>query len=279
MAGTHRRGARARRRSHAPRTRRMRRGSRAMQRERARTLPVPQLFPTSCRPFRGRYNIARSVERQILRSACLRDEGPSCMFATGSDARGIKVTWYSGRPVACLEENTLFEYLCDRLDVAARDAVAAHAADCESCRRMIAEAALQLTRTNTGDVGGAQGTPRGDAPPRAAVDGRREPALIAEKYRLLRQIGSGGMGTVHEAVNTWTGRRVAVKQLRSAASSDATAAQRFMREARSASRIVHPNVVDILDLGQDPETGALFMVQELLVGTTLRQRLAERGVL
>ncbi|HEY6173345.1 MAG TPA: serine/threonine-protein kinase, partial [Kofleriaceae bacterium] len=186
------------------------------------------------------------------------------------------MTCYSGRRVACLEENTLFDYLCDRLDVAARDAVADHAAGCDSCREMIAAAALQLTRTTTGEVGALGSGPRPPPPP---SDEAREPELIAGKYRLLRQIGSGGMGTVHEAVNTWTGRRVAVKQLRSAASRDPTAAQRFMREARSASRIAHPNVVDILDLGQDPETGALFMVQELLVGTTLRQRLTERGAL
>src|SRR5262245_24163345 len=167
------------------------------------------------------------------------------MFATGTDAWGVNVTWYSGRPLACLEENTLFDYLCDRLEVAARDAVADHAAGCESCRRMIAAAALQLTRTTTGDVRAVgSGPPLEPAPPSGAP---REPELIAGKYRLLQQIGSGGMGTVHEAVNTWTGRRVAVKQLRSAASSDPTAAQRFMREARSASRIAHPNVVDILD--------------------------------
>src|SRR6185503_13884260 len=107
-----------------------------------------------------------------------------------------------------------------------------------------------------------------------AVDPER---LLAGKYRLVRLLGAGGMGTVHEAINTWTGRRVAVKELHGSFSSDATAVQRFTLEAQSASRIAHPNVVDILDLGADPETGSLFMVQELLTGSTLRQRMAERG--
>ncbi|HEY0193644.1 MAG TPA: SUMF1/EgtB/PvdO family nonheme iron enzyme [Kofleriaceae bacterium] len=112
-------------------------------------------------------------------------------------------------------------------------------------------------------------------PGELARDGR----VIAGKYRLVRLLGSGGMGAVHEAVNTWTGRRVAIKQLLVAISADGTIAQRFALEARTASRIAHPNVVEILDLGEDPETGALFMVQELLTGETLRGRLAARGAL
>jgi serine/threonine protein kinase len=221
--------------------------------------------------------------------------------------------------VACLEENTLFEFLCGGLPVGARDAVAEHAAVCEVCRRMIAAAAMAapapvddagpLLVVDAGSAPVNAGAARvagavrtsiivgGVAPPiRAAAalsldPGRlplRRPSsathgrlehLVAGKYRLLRLLGAGGMGTVHEAVNTWTGRHVAVKQLRPALSSDAMAAKRFMREARSASRIAHPNVVDILDLGRDPETGALYMVQELLAGETLRRRIAERGAL
>ncbi|HEY0986819.1 MAG TPA: serine/threonine-protein kinase, partial [Kofleriaceae bacterium] len=107
-----------------------------------------------------------------------------------------------------------------------------------------------------------------------ALDSER---LLAGKYRRLRLLGAGGMGTVHEAVNTWTGRHVAVKELHGSFSADATAVQRFTLEAQSASRIAHPNVVDVLDLGADPATGTLFMVQELLTGSTLRQRIADRG--
>jgi serine/threonine-protein kinase len=215
--------------------------------------------------------------------------------------------------VACLEENTLSEFLCGGLPVGARDAVAEHAAVCEVCRRMIAARAMGGAPAPVDDAGPLLIVDAGSAPVNAGgaraaapalpanaaraasarpLDAGRLPLrrsssgthgglehLLAGKYRLLRLLGAGGMGTVHEAVNTWTGRHVAVKQLRPALSSDAMAAKRFMREARSASRIAHPNVVDILDLGRDPQTGALYMVQELLAGETLRRRIAERGAL
>jgi hypothetical protein len=67
-------------------------------------------------------------------------------------------------------------------------------------------------------------------------------AVERKKRRLLRLLGAGGMGTVHDAVNTWTGRHVAVKELHGMVSSDATAVQRFTLEAQHASRIAHPNV-------------------------------------
>jgi formylglycine-generating enzyme required for sulfatase activity len=170
--------------------------------------------------------------------------------------------------VRCLEENTLFEYVSDGLDLESRAAVSEHAASCDACRRLIAAAIRDapsqhaaITEPSSRDA--------------AATPGR----TIAGKYRLLRLIGTGGMGVVHEAVNTWTGRHVAVKELNRAFSSDANAVQRFTLEAKSASKIAHPNVVDILDLGRDPETGSLFMVQELLTGSTLRERLVARGAL
>jgi eukaryotic-like serine/threonine-protein kinase len=181
---------------------------------------------------------------------------------------------YSGAVVRCLEENTLFEYVSDGLDLAARDAIAAHAASCDACRRMIA-AAVDAAPSHLATAHPAAITEPGSLPALAGTPGR----TIAGKYQLLRLIGSGGMGVVHEAINTWTGRRVAVKELNRAFSSDDHAVQRFTLEAKSASRIAHPNVVDILDLGRDPETGALFMVQELLIGSTLRERLVGRGAL
>jgi serine/threonine-protein kinase len=99
---------------------------------------------------------------------------------------------------------------------------------------------------------------------------------IGGKYRLVRLIGRGGMGAVYEAENTWTHRRVALKLLRPEYARDTDAVRRFMREAQSASRIAHPNIVDVLDLGQEGEAGSLYMVQELLVGEDLRRRLRAR---
>ncbi|HET9620268.1 MAG TPA: serine/threonine-protein kinase, partial [Kofleriaceae bacterium] len=191
----------------------------------------------------------------------------------------------------------------DGLDDAVRATIGDHAATCDACRQLIA-AALRAMPSEAispegatidgpndepadglnddptdGPIGPDAATRAQRVTPVAAPPGDDHGRVIAGKYELVRLLGAGGMGRVHEAINTWTGRRVAVKELLGAFSGEPTAASRFMLEARSASQIAHPNVVDILDLGQDPATGALYMVQELLTGVTLRQRLAERGAL
>ena len=80
------------------------------------------------------------------------------------------------------------------------------------------------------------------------------------KYVLRRELGRGGMGVVFAAENTWTGRAVAIKVLRAEYAQDADLLERFWREARCASLLRHPNVVDVLDLGIDDATGLPFIV-------------------
>jgi serine/threonine-protein kinase len=98
---------------------------------------------------------------------------------------------------------------------------------------------------------------------------------IGGKYRLVRLLGAGGMGAVYEAENAWTRRRVAVKLLRPEFVSNAEFVQRFTQEAQSASQIAHANIVDVLDMGQEP-SGAMYIVQEYLDGCDLR-RLMQDG--
>ena len=76
------------------------------------------------------------------------------------------------------------------------------------------------------------------------------------------------MGVVHEALHTALGRRVAVKTLLGETGEDPELAARFEREARAASAIGHPHIVDVFDLGRTPE-GLLFMAMELLDGQSL----------
>jgi len=102
--------------------------------------------------------------------------------------------------------------------------------------------------------------------------------LLADKYRLSRCIGAGGMGGVFEAVNEQIGKPVAVKLLRPEFAFDGEMVVRFMREARAAAAIGHPNIVDIYDVGAAPD-GALFMVMELLKGETLGHVLARHKIL
>jgi len=92
------------------------------------------------------------------------------------------------------------------------------------------------------------------------------------RYRLVRRIGSGGMGTVHEAIDELLGRRVALKIPHAAVQSDPVARARFEREARSAAAIDHPGVCRVLDVGE--HEGTSFIAMPLLDGESLAARLA-----
>ena len=98
---------------------------------------------------------------------------------------------------------------------------------------------------------------------------RRVGTLIANKYRLRRVIGRGGMGAVYDSVHSFTGKVCAVKVLDPAASHVAGYAARFLREARAAAQIGHPGICDVLDAGQDQDDGSLYLVLELLEGEDL----------
>ena len=94
--------------------------------------------------------------------------------------------------------------------------------------------------------------------------------LLAEKYRIERMIGRGGMGSVYAAVHVGTEKRCAVKWLLPERSSPEVVA-RFEQEARAAGRVHHPNVIQVFDVGQ--HEGAAFIVMELLDGEPMRATL------
>src|SRR5262245_24110311 len=92
--------------------------------------------------------------------------------------------------------------------------------------------------------------------------------LMADKYRVMRLIGSGGMGSVYEAENVVIGKRVALKFLHVAAQQDETSVARFQREARAISAVESAHIVQVFDWGQDGG-GHPFLVMELLDGGDL----------
>lgn len=92
--------------------------------------------------------------------------------------------------------------------------------------------------------------------------------VLEGKYQIIREVGRGAMGVVYEALHIALERRVAVKTLLEEVSADPQVGARFEREARAASAIGHPNIVDVFDLGRTGD-GLLFMVMELLDGESL----------
>jgi serine/threonine-protein kinase len=103
--------------------------------------------------------------------------------------------------------------------------------------------------------------------------------LIGGRYRIERRLGGGAIGQVYECTNTWTTRRVALKLLRRDLADDPEIAQRFLIEARAATTVPHPNIVDVLDMGEDPESKHLYLVQEFLEGRDLHEHLRAHGPL
>jgi eukaryotic-like serine/threonine-protein kinase len=102
------------------------------------------------------------------------------------------------------------------------------------------------------------------------------PLLIEDKYRLVRLLGRGGMGSVYQAVQTRLNRPVAVKILLSHLLPDRSMRARFEQEARVVARLRHPAIVTVHDFGV-LETGNAFLVMEYLDGSTLGALLRREG--
>ncbi|WP_035303145.1 Stk1 family PASTA domain-containing Ser/Thr kinase [Actinokineospora inagensis] len=102
-------------------------------------------------------------------------------------------------------------------------------------------------------------------------------ALLEQRYRVDAPLARGGMSAVYRGVDTRLDRPVAIKVMDSRFAADKTFVERFEREARSAAKIHHPNVVAVHDQGLDGDH--VYLVMELVSGGTLRDLLTERGTL
>src|SRR5512134_4052696 len=115
--------------------------------------------------------------------------------------------------------------------------------------------------------------PRGDSPapgdlaPGSVLDGR---------WRIETLLGTGGMGAVYRAEHVHVGRKAAVKVLHAELCRSPSERERFRREARVASRLRSPHVVEVLDFGEDG-AGRPYLVMELLEGEPLRAVLDREG--
>jgi serine/threonine-protein kinase len=101
--------------------------------------------------------------------------------------------------------------------------------------------------------------------------------LFADRYRLDRRLGVGGMATVQLAFDTRLERNVAVKLLAEHLAEDSSFVSRFRREALAAARLVHPNIVQVFDFGSDNQSGRQFIVMEFVDGHSCAELLRDRG--
>ena len=102
--------------------------------------------------------------------------------------------------------------------------------------------------------------------------------LIDGRYQLIRQMATGGMASIYEALDTRLDRKVAVKIMHSHLAQDEQFVERFIREAKAAAALSHPNIVAVQDQGWNQNgTPAIFLVMEMIDGHTLREYLNEQG--
>lgn len=103
------------------------------------------------------------------------------------------------------------------------------------------------------------------------------PTILADRYRLDAKVGAGGMSTVYRAFDTVLERRVAIKLMLRTITSDSDQLERFRREARAVAQLNHPNIVQVIDVGEDRR--APFIVLEYVAGETLKARIKRLGQL
>ena len=101
--------------------------------------------------------------------------------------------------------------------------------------------------------------------------------LIAKRYEVIKSLGHGGMADVYLALDTILNREVAIKVLRTDMASDPISLERFSREAHASTKLSHPNIVDIYDVGEEGDEH--YIVMEYVKGYTLKQLIQRRGAI
>ncbi|MEG2799163.1 MAG: Stk1 family PASTA domain-containing Ser/Thr kinase [Erysipelotrichaceae bacterium] len=101
--------------------------------------------------------------------------------------------------------------------------------------------------------------------------------MLADRYMLVTSLGQGGMADVYLGIDTILNREVAIKILRGALANDPVTLLRFQREANAASKLSHPNVVEVYDVGESENRH--YIVMEYVRGRTLKQLINQRGAL
>jgi serine/threonine protein kinase len=182
------------------------------------------------------------------------------------------------RVANCPDENMLAALVAGSAEK--HSSLEAHLSSCRECRAVVSELAHELTPAAT--MHGAISFVRlpGYEPneDRAAAFAPEE--RVADRYRILRFVASGGMGEVYEAEDLELHQRVALKAIRPHIAAERRVTERFKREILFARRVTHPNVCRIFDVGFHTRPSGervTFLTMELLEGETLAARLHRAG--
>ncbi len=186
-----------------------------------------------------------------------------CELASPSDIVLVEVASilvHSGESMACPSTDRILDYVERRLSADDRNDVEHHVDGCRTCRQLIAE----MARTT------AVETPAG----RVArdIDDDGHPTRI-DRYRIERQLGEGGMGTVYIAHDPQLDRRVALKLVHPELA-ERGGIERLVREGRALARLTHPNIVGIHDAGTDGDH--VYIAMELVDGQNVATWLNEK---
>jgi serine/threonine protein kinase len=151
----------------------------------------------------------------------------------------------------------------EAVDIAAF--TAAHPEHAEQLRRVLPTMLVLADLGRSASAGGA-------APPSTGSDSEAAPGMLGD-FRIVREVGRGGMGIVYEAEQVSLGRRVALKVLPFAATMDPRHLQRFHNEARAAASLHHPNIVPVYAVGE--ERAVHFYAMQFIPGQTLAAMIAD----
>ncbi|HZO15740.1 MAG TPA: serine/threonine-protein kinase [Polyangiaceae bacterium] len=174
--------------------------------------------------------------------------------------------------MTCLDENTVLELLERRVTPARRSEIHEHLDACRACRTLVAGSLEVLSHEQHQDedeltVWVERSDDEADDQHWPII----EPGTMVDHYRIVRRLGSGGMGQVYLALDTLLERKVALKMVHQSLMERGRALERFLVEARTTAKLNHPNIVTIHAVGSHGSTP--YVALELLSGQTLRERL------
>ncbi len=160
-----------------------------------------------------------------------------------------------------------------RLDPAERARIEAHLDGCSSCLTLVCEVARSGQSPSSTELAPTLLDSSKPADPGDPRDLGRDSAV--DRYRIVRMIGQGGMGSVYEAYDPQLDRKLALKLVRTGRLADPSLRARLAREARTMAKLSHPNVVTIFDAGDFGND--FFIAMELVPGVTLGNWLTRTG--